>query len=115
MIGGILGAGANLFLSKNQQSIEQAQRDFINATLRQESGAVINPDEFENAQRQYFPQPGDNPALLAQKRRNREIAISGFERMAGKEGGEAIREMRRSKQPANTGGASGGWTVQEVK
>jgi len=109
LLGGILGAGANVFLSKDQQSIEQAQRDFINATLRQESGAVISPSEFENAQRQYFPQPGDNPALLEQKRRNREIAISGFERMAGKEGGEAIRDMRESKRPANVGGASGGW------
>lgn len=110
VIGGILGAGANLLLSNDQQSIEQAQRDFINATLRQESGAVISQPEFENAQRQYFPQPGDNPALLKQKRRNREIAISGFERMAGKEGGDAIREIRNKR-----GGdaSSGGFQDQE--
>lgn len=114
LIGGVLGAAANLALSKEQQSIEQAQRDFINATLRQESGAVINPSEFENAQRQYFPQPGDNPALLTQKRKNREMAIAGFERMAGKEGGQAIRDVRnlraesRGGTPGDGAGAGAG-------
>jgi hypothetical protein len=114
VIGGILGAAANLALSNEQQSIEQAQRDFINATLRQESGAVISQPEFENAQRQYFPQPGDNPALLDQKRKNREIAIAGFERMAGKEGGAAIRDVRNMRK-GGIPGASGGWQIQEVK
>ena len=74
-IGGVLGAGANaLFASPDQQSVEQAQRDFVNAILRRESGAVISDQEFANAQRQYFPQVGDAPQVIAQKARNRALA-----------------------------------------
>ena len=65
LIGGIAGAVGNTMLGKNEQLVEQAQRDFINATLRQESGAVISEQEFKNGQKQYFPQPGDSKAVLA--------------------------------------------------
>lgn len=50
---------------------DQAERNFINAVLRRESGAAIAPSEFESARLQYFPQPGDSKAVLAQKRQNR--------------------------------------------
>ncbi|MGB0855392.1 MAG: hypothetical protein ACPGSI_18995, partial [Pikeienuella sp.] len=46
--------------------------------LRRESGAVISDEEFENANVQYFPVPGDSPEVIAQKRRNRENAIEGL-------------------------------------
>jgi hypothetical protein len=67
----------------NQQRAEQAQRNFINAILRQESGAAIGASEFENARKQYFPQPGDTPEVIAQKAANRRTAISGLARSAG--------------------------------
>jgi len=69
--------------SPKQQQIEQAQRDFVNAVVRQESGAEIPPREFDNAQKQYFPQPGDSQAVIKQKTRNRETAIRGLEIAAG--------------------------------
>lgn len=78
LIGGALEAGANAMLSDNNQKAEQAQRDFVNAVLRRESGAVIAESEFANAQKQYFPQPGDSAAVKAQKARNRQIAIQGL-------------------------------------
>ncbi len=74
----------NYLVDENFQKFDQAQRNFINATLRRESGAVINPSEFENAERQYFPQPGDSKAVLAQKARNRAEAIMGIGAGAGK-------------------------------
>lgn len=83
LIGGALGVAGNMALSANQQKAEQAQRDFVNAVLRQESGAVISPQEFENARKQYFPQPGDTQAVIDQKRVNRQTAIDGFKGMAG--------------------------------
>lgn len=67
-----------------QQQVEQARRDFVNAVLRQESGAAIGQTEFENATRQYFPQPGDTDAVVAQKARNRAIAIRGLNNNAGR-------------------------------
>jgi hypothetical protein len=77
-----LGVG-NFAVGEDAQKYEQAQRDFVNAVLRQESGAVISPEEFDNAKRQYFPQPGDGPQVIEQKRLNRENAIEGFKLRAG--------------------------------
>ena len=82
-VGGALGYVANKAIGENEQKVEQAQRDFINAVLRQESGAVINPEEFNNARKQYFPQPGDSKAVIEQKARNRQRAIEGFKVGAG--------------------------------
>ena len=65
------------------QQYEQAKRDFINALLRRESGAAISPSEFANAEQQYFPQPGNPPEVVDQKRRNRENAIKGLEVSSG--------------------------------
>lgn len=73
----------NFLTSTERKMAEQAQRDFINAILRRESGAVISPSEFESAKQQYFPQPGDPPELVEQKRQNRIIAIQGVQRSAG--------------------------------
>lgn len=78
VLGGLLGAGANAMLSDTNQKAEQAQRDFINAVLRRESGAVIADSEFANAAQQYFPQPGDSKAVLEQKAKNRRLAVNGL-------------------------------------
>lgn len=68
----------NIFKDAERQKFEQAQRNFINAVLRKESGAVIAQDEFDNARLQYFPQPGDSAGVLLQKAQNRNTAINGI-------------------------------------
>lgn len=73
----------NYMISGDYQKFDQAQRDFVNAVLRRESGAVISPEEFDNARKQYLPQPGDTPEVLKQKRLNRQIAIDGMRRASG--------------------------------
>lgn len=73
----------NYMVSTAFQKYDQAQRDFINATLRRESGAVISDSEFDNARKQYFPQPGDSEEKLAQKQKNRIEAIKGIGAGAG--------------------------------
>lgn len=75
--------GGNYLQSEGYQLYEQARRDFINAVLRRESGAVISDQEFANAEKQYFPRPGDSEAVLKQKAENRRIAIEGVSRAAG--------------------------------
>ena len=65
------------------QKFDQARRDFVNAILRRESGAVISDQEFDNADKQYFPVPGDGPEVIEQKRQNRINAIRGLEVGAG--------------------------------
>jgi hypothetical protein len=94
------GGFQNLLKSSDRQQFEQAQRDFINAQLRRESGAVISPEEFENAAKQYFPQPGDSPETIAQKRRNREIVVENMAR----EGRVTPPEGTSPEGEENTGG-----------
>ena len=73
----------NQIASPERQQMTQAQRDYINAVLRRESGAVISPEEFDNARRQYFPQPGDSPEVIEQKRQNRITSTESLMREAG--------------------------------
>jgi hypothetical protein len=80
---GKIPVAGNFMVSGDYQKFDQAQRDFINATLRRESGAVISEPEFENARKQYFPQPGDTKDRIAQKQANREEAIRGIAAGAG--------------------------------
>lgn len=83
LVGESLGTALNATQSSQQQQVEQAQRAFVNAILRQESGAAISESEFANAKKQYFPQPGDKPAVIEQKRQNRETAIKSLEIAGG--------------------------------
>lgn len=92
-VGQATGVLGNTFMSSEQRRVDQAQRDFVNAVLRQESGAVISDAEFANAKKQYFPQTGDDPNTLAQKRANRQLAIQGFARMAGPKGEADIKAI----------------------
>ncbi len=68
--------------SEDRKKIEQAERNFVNAVLRKESGAAISDSEFESAKSQYFPQAGDTESVLAQKRLNRQTAVDGM-RLSG--------------------------------
>lgn len=79
---GVPGVG-NYLVGKNFQKADQAQRNFINAQLRRESGAVISDEEFDNARKQYFPQPGDKKEVLAQKKANRDMAVRNMQLSAG--------------------------------
>ena len=84
LIGGGLGAAVNVLApSGPQQQVEQAQRNFINALLRQESGAAIAESEFANAQKQYFPHAGDSPEVIKQKAANRQTSINALKVQAG--------------------------------
>lgn len=65
------------------QQYAQASRNFINAQLRRESGAVISPTEFSEARKQYLPVPGDGEEVLAQKKQNRQAVYDNLKRAAG--------------------------------
>lgn len=71
------------FSDENRLSQDQAERNFVNAILRRESGASISPAEFGNAEKQYFPRPGDTPQISAQKRANRLQAFESLKAEAG--------------------------------
>lgn len=94
--------------SESQKQYEQAQRDFVNAVLRRESGASISPAEFDNARKQYFPQPNDPPSVIAQKARNRALATQGMlaEVPQGK------RSLPNPQSPAPSAPSADGWSIK---
>jgi hypothetical protein len=90
----------NQMVSPEFQQYSQAQRNFINATLRRESGAVISPEEFANARQQYFPQPGDDEATLKQKADNRQTVYQSFARESGPNYRPRVQEAPQREQAA---------------
>lgn len=75
---------ANQFADNPRQLADQAQREFIAAVLRYDSGAAIPPEEFVTNARIYFPQPGDGPDVIRQKAQARLTAIQGLRESAGR-------------------------------
>ncbi len=73
----------NYIQSPEYQKYKQAASNFITALLRQESGAAISKSEFDRYDKEYMPQPGDGPDVLAQKTDARRIAIEGMKKGAG--------------------------------
>jgi len=85
-IASLLVAGTDfegLALNTDQLLLLQAQRDWVRAKLRKESGAVIGADEMAEEIRTYFPLPGEGAEVVAQKRQARKEAEKQFEIMSG--------------------------------
>jgi hypothetical protein len=74
----------NLATSANRQRYEQAQRNWVTANLRKESGAVIGVDEMNQEIIKYFPRLGDSDAVIAQKARARQQAEDAMRKNAGR-------------------------------
>lgn len=82
------------------QRFDQISRDMINAMLRRESGAVISPSEFENAYKQYIPQPGDTDTTVRQKLQNLRTQLQAFAIASGRPETFGIGQNPTSAPPA---------------
>lgn len=102
----------NFMKSGNIQLVEQAQRNFLNAVLRRESGAVISPTEFSEGTKQYFEVMGDTPEVKQQKAMNRKTAIEGLRNSAGEM--SQPQGQQQTQLPA-VGGTFQGGKVLSVK
>ena len=80
----VLKFAPNVLQPEENQLYQQAQRAFTEARLRKDSGAAIPEYEFENDRRMYFAQPGDTKAVIEQKRKSRETAMSALRRSAAR-------------------------------
>lgn len=79
-----IGAGLeNVLQSEQTQSYKQAAINWTRAKLRRESGAAIGDQEGIKEYQTYFPQPGDSPLVVEQKRQARLIATQGMIEAAG--------------------------------
>lgn len=79
--------------SPERQISDSAQDAFIAASLRQDSGAAIPPEELERQRRIYFPMPGDTPDVIAAKAERRKEAIIGLRMAAGRLADESMAEF----------------------
>lgn len=73
----------NQMRSPEYQKYRQAADQWIRAKLRKESGATITPEESEGEFRTFFPQPGDGPQVVEQKKLARQQAIEGMKAESG--------------------------------
>lgn len=109
MVPNLIGNNVVGATNPDYQLFDNARRNFINAQLRQESGAAIGADEYSSADKQYFPQPGDSQAVVDQKRATRAAAVDAMIRDAGP----------TYARPKADGGPKkaviGGYTIEEVK
>lgn len=97
------GKYPNWMKTSDRQAFDQSKKSFVNAVLRLESGAVIADSEFANADKQYFPQPGDSESVIAQKSEERRRAVLNMFNSAGKtEDGENIKDVYNSLDLVNS-------------
>lgn len=96
--GGFIGAGANKLLSPKEQKHFNAARGWLAGILRNDTGATITAEEFNQYYPTYFPVPGDSGEVIEQKRQLRTKTQQGVRANSGMNG-----ETRGGSPPSSTG------------
>lgn len=100
------GAPLNMLAPKAAQQYNQAQEQWSEAFLRIKTGAASTKEEVIRNIRTFFPQPGDSAEVVAQKNQARATANKQMEILAN----QGVQQL-----DAQSGGASGGWGIREIK
>jgi DNA-directed RNA polymerase subunit F len=69
--------------SSDAQIARNAEKQWITAVVRDESGAAVKESEWQRYADMYFPRMGDSPEVLQQKKQMREAKLAKFEAEAG--------------------------------
>lgn len=69
---------ANKATPEKELAWTAAKNKWIEAVLRNRSGAAISQSEYRNADLQYFAQPGDTPEVVANKKALRQAAFAAM-------------------------------------
>lgn len=92
----------NVMQSPVGQKLNQAMRAFTEARLRADSGAAVPQHEYDNDRKMYFPQPGDTPETLAQKKQARRVVIESFRESAGPAVSDVLKSNAGGGPPVGT-------------
>lgn len=65
--------------SEDRRLFEQAENNFITATLRRESGAAIAEEEYATAREIYIPLWSDSAEVLAKKKKARDTVLNALQ------------------------------------
>lgn len=93
---------SNYITDPTRQRAEQAEKEFIGAILRYDSGAAIPDNEYITNGLIYFPRPGDSPEVIRQKEEARRVAVEGLLQAAGPAGQRAWQAMQDGATPPVT-------------
>ncbi len=85
-----MGVG-NIVSPDDLRQIDQAAYDLSEAWLRLTSGAAISAQEIRDQAKAIIPQPGDDPATLAQKARSRRLRVEAVRQAAGRATDPSVR------------------------
>jgi hypothetical protein len=115
----------NSMQSSQVQQQTQAERNFLTAVLRKESGAAISPSEFKDGEAKYFVRAGDSPEVIEQKRQNRLQDIESFRAQAGKaygkvktvtgQDGRAPDVKKKNSDPRVQKALDAGYSMQQIQ
>jgi len=78
------GAVPEVIMSEDAKKYLSAAKAFITGVVYRDSGAAITAAEFDRALTTYFPNAGDTPAVIAQKRAIRERDIQSMREVLSK-------------------------------
>jgi len=99
------GAG-NYLTSNDYQVASSGGKEFLQALLRKDTGATIQPFEVQEYGSVYLPQPGDSKERLAYKKEARHRAVAAMQ------AGMTPQAIIAKEKALSTPGASGGATQQ---
>lgn len=106
-VAGVAGeTAANLARSSDRQRADAAQLDALDAALTLATGAAYTKEQLQNLRKSYFPQLGDSEANRKAKEKRFEMIVKTA-RIASGRAEPAINEAQS--------GATGGWSIEEVK
>lgn len=76
-------AAANAVTSEPRQRVEAAQLELLDAALTLGTGAAYTREQLEGYRRSYFPQMGDDPKTIADKRDRLKVVLEAAKVKAG--------------------------------
>ena len=97
----------NAMMSSDKGQAMNAEKQFIAAVPRKESGAAISQGEYDSYGRSSSLDQGDDAATLEQKARNREVAIQGCESRRA----WSVADRLDSWAPTTCAGGATAWSV----
>lgn len=100
---GMAGGLGNVFASQKAQQAKQTQNQWSEAFLRVKTGAAATLPEVELNNKTFFPQYGDGPDVIEQKRQMRANAEQDVLNMAGEGRGLATQRIQRPDTKTVTG------------
>jgi hypothetical protein len=101
----------NAMNSANFQRALQAQRNWVTANLRPESGAAIPPEELQQEMEKFFPVMGDNQLVVEQKARARKQTQANMK--AQSQGAYDALHSQVNKE-RRSGEKNNGWSLEKV-